>query len=41
MFLSKFVSFSLPSVTLDLKLLAIALIGAVLLLVVMSFIRRK
>ena len=40
-FLSNFVSFSLPSITLDLKQLVIALIGGVLLLVIMSFIRKK
>lgn len=40
-FLSNLISFNLPTRTLDLKQLVIALIGAVILLIVSSFIKRK
>jgi len=40
-FLAKVISINLPTISLDLKQLAIALIGAVILLIVSSLIRRK
>jgi uncharacterized membrane protein YeaQ/YmgE (transglycosylase-associated protein family) len=40
-FLAKVVTINLPTISLDLKQLAIALIGAVILLIVSSLIRRK
>jgi uncharacterized membrane protein YeaQ/YmgE (transglycosylase-associated protein family) len=40
-FLSGVISLNLPKLTLDLKQLAIALIGAVILLMISSLIRRK
>jgi uncharacterized membrane protein YeaQ/YmgE (transglycosylase-associated protein family) len=40
-FLAKVISINLPTISLDLKQLAIALIGAVILLIISSLIRRK
>lgn len=40
-FLSSIVSFNLPTLSLDLKQLVIALIGAVILLIITSFVKRK
>jgi uncharacterized membrane protein YeaQ/YmgE (transglycosylase-associated protein family) len=40
-FLASVVSFNLPTLSLDLKQLVIALIGAVILLIITSFVKRK